>query len=57
VPYLKAFAIVALNTGMRRNEILSLTRRTVDWTNRIATLENTKNGDTAWIPLEPHSIR
>ena len=36
VPYLKAFATVALNTGMRRNEILSLTRKSIDWQNRTA---------------------
>ena len=30
---------------MRRNEILSLARKSVDWVNRIATLEATKNGE------------
>jgi integrase len=50
-PYLKAFVLVAMNTGMRRNEILSLTRRSIDWTNRIATLPQTKNGETRHVPL------
>jgi integrase len=43
--YLKPFVIVAMNTGMRRNEILSLSRRSVDFQNRFVTLTDTKNGD------------
>ena len=50
-PYLEAFTIVALNTGMRRNEILSLSRASVDWTNSIANLEKTKNGTSRRVPL------
>lgn len=49
--YLRPFVIVALNTGMRRNEILSLTRRSVDWQNRVAMLEDTKNGESRQVPL------
>ena len=49
--YLKAFVLVALNTGMRRSEVLSLTRKSIDWVNRVATLETTKNGDSGHIPL------
>ena len=33
--YLRPFVLVALNTGMRRNEILGLTRRSVDWANAL----------------------
>jgi integrase len=51
VPYLKAFALVAMNTGMRRNEVLSLTRRSIDWQNRIAKLPDTKNGDVGQVML------
>jgi integrase len=50
-PYLRVFVIAALNTGMRRNEILGLTRSSVDWNNRIATLEATKNGEKRHVPL------
>lgn len=34
--YIKQFALVALNSGMPRNEILSLSRQSIDWVNRIA---------------------
>jgi integrase len=36
---------------MRRNEVLSLTRRSIDWENCVATLEATKNGETLHLPL------
>jgi integrase len=49
--YLRPFTVVALNTGMRRNEILSLSRRTVDFAARIATLTETKSGEARHIPL------
>ncbi len=49
--YLKAFAIVAMNTGMRRNEILSIGRKSVDWSNRLVTLADTKNGETRHVYL------
>ncbi|MGC2495046.1 tyrosine-type recombinase/integrase [Candidatus Binatus sp.] len=51
IPYLKAFATVALNTGMRRNEILSLTRKSIDWQNRTAALTETKNGEARQVYL------
>jgi integrase len=51
IPYLKAFATVALNTGMRRNEILSLSRKSLDWQNRTATLVETKNGEARHVYL------
>jgi len=50
-PFLGAFVIVALNTGMRRNEILSLSRTSIDWPKGIATLTGSKNGEAAHIPL------
>jgi integrase len=51
LPYLKAFALLALNTGMRRNEILGLRRSSIDLTNRLATLEITKNGEKRHVYL------
>lgn len=54
--YLKAFVLVALNTGMRRSEVLSLTRKSIDWQNRIATIEVTKNGETGHVPLNDTAL-
>jgi integrase len=54
--YLRAFVLVALNTGMRRNEILSLTHRCVDWTNRLVTLTETKNGETRHVYLNDAAL-
>jgi integrase len=54
--YLRAFVVVALNTGMRRNEILSLTCKSVDWENRVATLTDTKNGETRHVPLNDAAV-
>lgn len=56
IPYLKAFTILALNTGMRRNEILSLTRKSIDWQNRIARLTDTKNGEARHVYLNSAAI-
>jgi integrase len=55
--YLHAFIIVSLNTGVRRNELLSLTRTAIDWNNRSATLEATKNGDTRHLPLNDTALQ
>ncbi|HEV3113039.1 MAG TPA: site-specific integrase, partial [Candidatus Binataceae bacterium] len=57
---LKAFTLVALNTGMRRNEILALTHQMIDRANRLVRLTTTKNhearavhlNDTAFAAIE-----
>ena len=36
---------------MRRNEILGLTRRSIDWANRLVKLEGTKNGEDRHVYL------
>jgi integrase len=55
-PYLRAFLLVSINSGMRRNEVLSLTRSTVDWPNRLANVENTKSGKPAHVPLNDAAL-
>jgi integrase len=56
IPYLAAFAMIALNTGMRRNEILSLTRKSIDWQNRTAALNETKNGEARHVYLNDAAL-
>ena len=50
-PYLKPIVITALNTGMRKSEILHLTWDRVDLKNRIILLDITKNGERREIPV------
>jgi integrase len=54
--YLRSFVLIALNTGMRRNEILGLSRKSVDWQNHMVTLANTKNGEARHIYLNDTAI-
>ncbi|MGO9263963.1 MAG: tyrosine-type recombinase/integrase [Candidatus Binataceae bacterium] len=54
--YLHSFVVVALNTGMRRNEILGLTQRSIDWPNRVATLNDTKNGEARHVYLNDAAL-
>ncbi|MHB8232927.1 MAG: tyrosine-type recombinase/integrase [bacterium] len=49
--YLKPIVITALNTGMRKSEILNLTWDRVDMLNRVILLDTTKNGERREIPI------
>ena len=49
--HLKPIVITALNTGMRRGEILGLKWKNVDFRNWILTVTNTKNGKSRKIPM------
>ncbi len=49
--YLRTVVITALNTGMRKGEILGLTWSRVDLKNRIILLDKTKNGERREIPI------
>jgi len=46
-PYLYSIVLIALTTGSRLGEILSLEWNHVDFDNRLALLKTTKNGDHA----------
>ncbi|WP_193174111.1 tyrosine-type recombinase/integrase [Oricola nitratireducens] len=49
--YLKPLVLLALETGMRRGELLSLTWRSVDLNQGLAYLKDTKNGEERTVPL------
>jgi integrase len=42
--------------GARRNELLGLTSNSIDWNNRIATLESTENGDKRHLLLNDTAL-
>ena len=50
-PHLKPIITVALNTGMRRAEILGLTWNQVDLEARMIKVERTKSGRVRYIPI------
>lgn len=55
-PRLYAMALMAMKTGARRGELLSLTWRDVDLENGIARLGKTKNGDRRTLVLLPDVV-
>lgn len=50
-PYMQPLVILALETAMRRGELLGLSWGDIDWEKRIAHLHLTKNGDSRDVPL------
>lgn len=44
---------LAVETGMRRSEIVLLNREQIDLTHGVVTLTDTKNGDARYVPLSP----
>lgn len=55
--YIKPAVIIALETAMRRGELLSLKWNDVDFATRTAQLHNTKNGDHRDVPLTKGAIK
>jgi len=55
-PMLKWIVGLALKTGMRAGELLTLTREQVDLSRRVVRLNNTKNGSERTIPLSKEAI-
>ncbi|PHP65885.1 integrase [Zhengella mangrovi] len=51
IPWLRALVVVAIETGMRRGELLALRWADIDLSARTATLRTSKNGTGREIPL------
>jgi integrase len=54
--YLKPLVSVAIETGMRRGELLALRWSDIDMGRRTAWLERTKNGQSRLVPLSPVAL-
>lgn len=48
---------LAIETGMRRSELLKITWENVDLSSRVIELEDTKNGDARAIPLSTKAVK
>jgi len=56
VKWLRPLVVVALETAMRRGELLGLTWSDIDFTAQVATLHHTKNGLGRSVPLSTAAI-
>lgn len=54
--YTRPFIILALETAMRRGEILNLRWENIDYSKRTAFLKLTKNGESRTVPLSTRAI-
>lgn len=57
IPFLKTLVILAIETGMRRGEILGLTWSDVSHNRRVITLAMTKNGSGREVPLSQRAFQ
>src|SRR5205807_3794219 len=55
-PYLHTIVVLALSTGARRGELLSLHWRDVDLKRGMLTFRETKNGETHSVPLTGYAL-
>lgn len=55
-PWIKPLVLLALETAMRRGELLALRWKDIDIVRRTAYLELTKNGDSRVVPLSQKAI-
>lgn len=56
-PEVKQLVLLAIETGMRRSELLSMDWFNVDMPNRFVVLPDTKNGDSRSVPLSTKAIQ
>ena len=57
VKWIEPLILLALETGMRRGELLGLTINNIDLTKQVATLDLTKNGDRRFVPLSLAAVK
>ena len=55
--YLYTVVVLAISTGARRNEILSLTWKDVHFDREVIVLKETKNGDVRVIPIQGYALK
>ncbi|OBS10962.1 integrase [Acidihalobacter prosperus] len=55
-PYMRPLVMLALETAMRRGELLGLTWPNVDLRRRVAHLPDTKNGEARDVPLSSRAV-
>lgn len=55
LPYIYTAVVLALESGMRRGEIVKLRR--IDISGAVATLHDTKNGETRRVPLSMRAVK
>jgi integrase len=55
-PYLRQVIELAIETGMRKGELLGLTWQSVDLVRRVITLADTKNGRARFVPLTDRAV-
>lgn len=55
-PWIKPVVLLALETAMRRGELLALEWKNVDLKKRVAYLETTKNGESRAVPLSSRAV-
>ncbi len=54
-PHMRPLIVLAVETAMRRGELLGLLWKNVNWDKRIAHLPLTKNGESRDVPLSPRA--
>lgn len=54
--YLEPFVLLALETAMRRGELLALRWENIRFKDRVAHLPMTKNGQSRWVPLSSKAV-
>lgn len=54
--WLRPMVQLAIETGMRQGELIGLKRKDVDYALQIATLRETKNGETRGVPLSTRAV-